>query len=241
MLAQCAHICLIVAQAGHQHVAQPKGVVVRFEPGGRAKGLLVRAARDVAVALVVELLHIKEHEVAEAEQFLHVLVPHRPVAVEARVDARFLQPSEEGDERFGLHGGLATREGDAATLAEEGFHADGLFKDIVGVGQFAIADSVNRIWVGTIQTAEGAALREDHVAQSRAVEGAHRFVGVYANVLGGRHKVSGIGVVLVRKQKLAMRKQKLAVRKQKLETGSRSPEGGCPTEEKRTISFQLSY
>ena len=146
----------------------------------------------------------------------------------------FFFQAEDGIRDLVRSRGLATREGDAATLAEEGFHADGLFKDIVGVGQFAIADSVNRIGVGTIQTAEGAALREDHVAQSRAVEGAHRFVGVYANVLGGRHKVSGIGVVLVRKQKLAMRKQKL-------ETGSRSPEGGCPTEEKRTISFQLSY
>ena len=179
VLAQGAQVGLRVAQAGHQDVAQPERVALRLEPGRRTQGLGITAARDVAMAVVIEFLDVKQDQVAQAEEFLHVAVPHAAVAVHADVDAGLLQFPKQGDERLGLHRGLATRKRDAAALAEEGFHADSLLQDVGRVGQLAFADRFNRIGVGAIEAAEGAALQENHEAQARSVEGAHRFVGMY--------------------------------------------------------------
>lgn len=77
--AQGADILLHVAVAGHEHVAQPEGVVVLFEPGCGAQGLLVAAARELAMALGVELLDVEQYEVNLGEEFLHMLVPYAAV------------------------------------------------------------------------------------------------------------------------------------------------------------------
>ena len=155
--AQGADILLHVAVAGHEHVAQPEGVVVLFEPGCSAQGLLVAAARELAMALGVELLDIEQHEVDLGEEFLDVLVPHTAIGVDAGVYAVALEILYYRYEGLGLYGGLATREGDTATLAEEGLLVDRHVDDVLGTGSLA-AIEVDGVWVCTIEATEGTAL-----------------------------------------------------------------------------------
>ena len=83
-----------------------------------------------------------------------------------------MQATEERQQRFGLHGRFAARERHAATFSEERLQRFSLFHDIVGACQFALSDGFNRVGVGAIEAAEGAALQKDHIPQSRAVESA---------------------------------------------------------------------
>ena len=147
--AQGADILLHVAIAGHEHVAQPEGVVVLFEPGCGAQGLLVAAARELAMALGVELLDVEQHEVDLGEEFLHVLVPHTAIGVDAGVDAVALEVLYYRDEGLGLHGRFATREGDAATLAEEGLLVYRHVDDVLGACSLT-AIEVDGVGVGAI-------------------------------------------------------------------------------------------
>ena len=155
--AKGADILFHVAIAGHEHVAQPEGVVVLFEPCCSAQGLLVAAAGELAMALGVELLDVEQHEVNLFEEFLYVLVPHATVGVDAGVYAVALEVAHEGHEGFGLHGRFATREGDTATLAKEGLLVYRHVDDILGTcGLTAL--KVDGVGVGTIEATEGTAL-----------------------------------------------------------------------------------
>ena len=61
--AQGADVFLHVAIAWNKHVAQPEGVVVLFEPGGGAQGLLIATAGELAMTLGVKLLDVEQYEV----------------------------------------------------------------------------------------------------------------------------------------------------------------------------------
>ena len=147
--AQGADVFLHIAIARHEHVAQPEGVVVLFEPGCGAQGLLIAAAGELAMALGVELLDVEQNEIDLGEEFLHVLVPHTAVRVDAGVYAVALEVLYYRDEGLGLHGGLATREGDAATLAEEGLLVYRHVDDVLGTGSLT-AIEVDGVGVGAI-------------------------------------------------------------------------------------------
>ena len=155
--AEGADILLHVAVAGYEDVAQPEGVVVLFEPGCGAQGLLVAAARELAMALGVELLDVEQHEVNLGEELLDVLVPHTAIGVDAGVDAVALEVLYYRDEGLGLHGGLATREGDTAPLAEEGFLVYRHVDDVFGACSLT-AIKVDGVRVGAVEATEGAAL-----------------------------------------------------------------------------------
>lgn len=176
--AQGADVLLHVAVAGHEHVAQPEGVIVLFEPGGGAQGLLIAATCELAMALGVELLDVEQHEVNLGEEFLHVLVPYTTIGVDAGVDAVALEILYYRDEGLGLYGGLATREGDAATLAEEGLLVYRHVDDVLGACSLT-AIEVDGVGVGTIKATEGTALQENDEPETRPVECPHTFVGVY--------------------------------------------------------------
>ena len=155
--AEGADVLLHVAIAGHEHVAQPEGVVVLFEPGCGAQGLLVATAGELAMALGVELLDVEQHEVNLFEEFLYMLVPHATVGVDAGVYAVALEVAHEGHEGFGLHGRFATREGDTATLAKEGLLIYRHVGDVLGACSLT-ALKVDGVGVGTIEATEGTAL-----------------------------------------------------------------------------------
>lgn len=152
-----ADILLHVAVAGHEHVAQPEGVVVLFEPGCGAQGLLVAATGELAMALGVELLDVEQHEVDLGEELLDMLVPHSAIGVDAGVDAMALEVLYYRDEGLGLYGRFATREGDATTLAEEGLLVNRHVDDVFGACSLA-AIEVDGVGVGTVEAAEGTAL-----------------------------------------------------------------------------------
>ena len=176
--AQGADILLHVAVAGYEHVAQPEGVVVLFEPGCGAQGLLIATAGELAMALGVELLDVEQNEVDLGEEFLHVLVPYTTIGVDAGVYAVALEVLYYRDEGLGLHGGLATREGDAATLTEEGLLVYRHVDDVLGACSLA-AIEVDGVGVGTVEATEGTALQENDEPETRPVECPHTFVGVY--------------------------------------------------------------
>ena len=176
--AQGADILLHVAVAGHEDVAQPEGVVVLFEPGGSAQGLLVAAASELAMALGVELLDVEQHEVNLGEELLDVLVPHTAIGVDAGVDAVALEVLYYRDEVLGLHGRFTTREGHTATLAKEGFLVYRHVDDVFGACSLT-AIKVDGVRVGAVEATEGAALQENDEPETRPVECPHTFVGVY--------------------------------------------------------------
>ena len=155
--AQGADVFLHVAIAWNKHVAQPEGVVVLFEPGCGAQGLLVAAACELAMALEVELLDVEQHEVNLPKEFFYVLVPHTSVGVDAGVYAVALEVTHDGHEGFGLHGRFATREGDATTLAEEGLLVYRHVGDVLGTCSLT-ALQVDGVGVCTIEATEGTAL-----------------------------------------------------------------------------------
>ena len=155
--AQCTDVLLHIAISGYEDVAQPEGVVVLFEPGGGAQGLLVAATGELAMALGVELLDVEQHEVNLGEELLDVLVPHTAIGVDAGVDAVALEVLYYRDEVLGLHGGLATREGDAATLAKEGFLVYRHMDNILGARSLTTLE-VDGVGVGAVEATEGTAL-----------------------------------------------------------------------------------
>ena len=176
--AQGADVLLHVAIAGHEYITQPEGVVVLFEPGCGAQGLLVATARELAMALGVELLDVEQHEVDLGEELLDVLVPHTAIGVDAGVDAVALEILYYRDEGLGLHGRFATREGDAATLTEEGLLVYCHVNNVFGACGFT-ALKFDGVGVGTIEATEGTALQENDEPETRPVECPHTFVGVY--------------------------------------------------------------
>lgn len=177
--AQCADILLGVAVARYEHIAQPEGLAVLLEPGGRAQRLGIVAPGEQAVALRVGLLDVEQHQVGEREELLDVGIPERAVGVDAGVDALLAEHAQQRHERPGLEGGLASREGHAAPPAEEGALVDGHAENLFGRRRLPAA-GLNRVGVGAVEAAEVAALEKDDQPQPGAVEGSHRFVGVYA-------------------------------------------------------------
>ena len=79
---------------------------------------------------------------------------------------------------LGLHGGLATREGDTASLAEEGLLVYSHVDDVFGTCRFT-ALKLDGVGVCTIEATEGTALKENDEPETRPVECPHTFVGVY--------------------------------------------------------------
>lgn len=120
-----------------------------FEPGCGAQGLLIAAAGELAMALGVELLDVEQNEVDFGEELFDVLVPHTAVRVDAGVYAVALEVLYYRDEGLGLHGGLATREGDAAPLAEEGLLVYRHVDDVLGTCSLT-AIEVDGVGVGAI-------------------------------------------------------------------------------------------
>ena len=155
--AQSADILFHIAIARHEDIAQPEGMVVLFEPCCGTQGLLVATAGELAMALGVELLDIEQHEVDLGEEFLDVLVPHATVRVDAGVYAVALEVLYNRDEGLGLYGRFATREGDAATLAEEGLLVYCHVDDVFGTCGFT-ALKFDGVGVCTIEATEGTAL-----------------------------------------------------------------------------------
>ena len=175
---QGANVLLHVAVAGYEHVAEPEGVVVLFEPGCGAQGLLIAAAGELAMAFGVELLDVEQYEVNLCEEFLYVLVPHATIGVDTGVYTVTLEVAHDRDEGLGLYRRFATREGDATTLAEEGFLVYRHVDNVLGACSLT-ALKVDGIGVGTIEATEGTALQENDEPETRPVECPHTFVGVY--------------------------------------------------------------
>lgn len=155
--AQSADILFHIAIARHEYIAEPEGMVVLFEPCGGAQGLLVATAGELAMALGVELLDVEQYEVYLGEEFLYMLVPHTAVRVDAGMYAVALEVLYYRNEGLGLYGGLATREGDTATLAEEGLLVYCHVHDVFGACSFT-ALKFDGVGVCTIEATEGTAL-----------------------------------------------------------------------------------
>lgn len=174
-----------VAQAGHEDIAKPEGMVVLFEPGGSAEGLLIAAAGYAGMAVGMDFLDIEQDEVGQREEFFDMAVPYGTVGVNADVETFGFELTEEGDEFLSLNGWFTAREGDAAALAEERLHRYGLLEDILGGGRCAFPYGIDCVGVGTVEAAEGAALEEYDIAEAGTIVGAHGFVAVDVDELVG--------------------------------------------------------
>ena len=152
-----------------------------LQPGGSAQCLRIAAACQLLMTFWIELLHVKQYQVSQPQEFFHMLVPHAPVAVQADVYALCLQVTEKGNQGFGLHGGFSAAEGDASFLTEERLLADSHFQYLRRPCLFAFAHGVYGVGVGTIEAAEGTSLQKDDEPETRPVECSHTFVGVNFN------------------------------------------------------------
>ena len=177
-LAKSTDVFFHVTISGHKYITKPEGMLMLFEPGGGAQGLLIAAAREVAMAFGVELLDVEQYKVNLVHKLLDVLVPYAAIGVNASVYAVALEVAHKRYQSFGLYGGLATREGDTATLAEEGYLAHGHIDNLFRTCSLA-AIEVDGVRVGTVEATEGTALKENDEPETRPVECPHTFVGVY--------------------------------------------------------------
>ncbi len=107
-------------------------------------------------------------------------VPNGAVGVYADVQAGIFEALAERHESLSLHRGLAAGKCDAAAPPEERLHGNGLLQNVIGVGLLGLANGVDGVGVGTVKAFERATLKKDNVAYAGTVEGAHRFVAVYA-------------------------------------------------------------
>jgi hypothetical protein len=87
-----------------------------------------------------------------------------------------LQSFAERNQSLRLQGWLATTEGYAATLAKEWLFAHCLLDDMLQVGLFGLATEIYGVGISAVQATEVASLQEYHQSQTRAIEGAKRFV-----------------------------------------------------------------
>lgn len=122
------------------------------------------------------LLDVQKDDVSKVMQTVNVGRDDGTVSVEADMDSGLTQALKERNELAGLHRRLAAGKGYAAAPPVEGPLVNGHLQDMLRVGFNRLATRVNSVRIGTIQTAEGAALEEDYQTQSGAIECPHAFI-----------------------------------------------------------------
>ena len=101
-----------------------------------------------------------------------------PLRVQADMYPLLLECTAEGDKSLGLYRGLATAEGNPTSLTEEGTFADGSAEYLTLLNELPSLPYGDGVGVGTVEALEVAALKEDHEAKTRTVEGTHGLKGM---------------------------------------------------------------
>ena len=181
-------VLVVVADAGHEHVADPDGLADFVEVTEHVQVVIDGVARQFLVLCRVNNFEVDEQQVGglhESFEFAEVgLVTNKVYArrIDAGVDSRRLGRLEEFDEEIHLHQGFAAAHGDAAVFTPVALVAESLFQEVVGrnVESF-FALEVPGFGIVTEKAAHGAALREHDEAHSGAVHGAESFQFVDAS------------------------------------------------------------
>ena len=131
----CAfQVLVVVADAGHEHVADPDGLADFVEVTEHVQVVIDGVARQFLVLCRVDNLDVDEQQVGglhesfefAEERFITNKVYAR--RVDAGVDSRRLGRLEEFDEEIHLHQGLAAAHGDAAVFPPVALVAESLFR-----------------------------------------------------------------------------------------------------------------
>ena len=179
----CAfQVLVVVADAGHEHVADPDGLADFVEVTEHVQVVIDGVARQFLVLCRVDNLDVDEQQVGglhesfefAEERFITNKVYAR--RVDAGVDSRRLGRLEEFDEEIHLHQGLAAAHGDAAVFPPVALVAESLFQEVLGGNvESLFALEVPGFGIVAEKAAHGATLREHDEAYSGAVHGAESF------------------------------------------------------------------
>ena len=181
-------VLVVVADAGHEHVADPDGLADFVEVTEHVQVVIDGVARQFLVLCRVNNFEVNEQQVGglhESFKFAEVgLVTNKVYArrVDAGVDACRLGKFEKFDEEIHLHQGFAAAYGDAAVFTPVALVAQRLFQEVFGGNVESIfALEVPGFGIVAEKAAHGAALREHDEAHSGAVHGAESFQFVDAS------------------------------------------------------------
>ena len=183
-VAQPEEVFVPVGDLGHEHVANPYGLVNLREVAGTVENVPVGMAGELPVLLVVDVLDVQEQEVCDHHEPLEFreigFTPGERLCrgVEAGVDAAFLRLGEQLCQEVDLQEGLSTAHGDATALSPVATEALGLVKEFIGRhldGGMVAVGHFPGVGIVTIPATHGTALQEDKKPNPRAVNGAKGF------------------------------------------------------------------
>ena len=121
----------------------------------------------------IELLYIEQNQIHQAEKLFYMLVPYASVAIQAYMNAQFLQTLYNRNQFLGLESRFASAKGYTTLLSEERTLTHGHTGNVVYRSFLAFALGVDGIGIGTIEASEVTSLQENYKAKPRAIEGAH--------------------------------------------------------------------
>ena len=136
--AGAVQVVVVVADAGHEHVAYPDGLADFVEVTEHVQVVIDGVARQFLVLCRVDNLEVNEQEVGGLHETFELaevrLITNKAYTrrVNAGVDSRRLGRLEEFDEEIHLHQGLAAAHGDAAVFPPVAPVAESLFQKVVG-------------------------------------------------------------------------------------------------------------
>ena len=181
-------VLVVVADAGHEHVADPDGFADFVEVTEHVQVVIDGVARQFLVLCRVDNLEVDEQQVGglhESFEFAEVrFITNKVYArcVNAGMDSRRLGRLEEFNEEIHLHQGLAAAHGDAAVFPPVAPVAESPFQKVVGRNvESLFALEVPGFGIVAEKAAHGATLREHDEAYSGAVHGAESFQFVDAS------------------------------------------------------------
>ena len=164
----------VVGDAGDDHMADPERDVFALQILREREDALIAVAGQFPVRVGIDVLNVQHDQVGHVHQRVELLIVRAfPLAVgdaggvDAGVNVLFLGQAEELQHEVDLQERLAAGDGDAAVFVELAV-ALKLADDLLRGHPVSLAD-LPGIRIVAVLAAHGAALREHHKAQARAV------------------------------------------------------------------------
>ena len=180
---------VIVADAWHEHVADPDGLLDAVKVAEKIDDVLVAVAREFLVRVGVDVLDVHEQEIGGFHQSLELCkrltcAPECDSArVDACVDSRRFCRFEEFNHEVDLCEWFAAAYGDAAVGSPVGLVAHGFFQQVFGAHfersvlcpVCAFRSEIPCFRVVAELAAHGTALQKYDKADSRSIDRSERF------------------------------------------------------------------
>lgn len=122
--------------------------------------------------LRIELLDIQENQVHKPEQFLDIRIPHAAVGIQTDMYSIILQHFDKRYQCFRLRRRFSAGKRHPASFAEKRLLVQRHAQDFLRSGRCS-SFKCYRIGIRTIQTTEGAALKENDEPETRPVVSPH--------------------------------------------------------------------